>query len=68
VEGNYFDFRMKDAIVRRQNEAGQEYFVNSEKTVQKGVEILMESKNFNLKNNFKPFQIQIFGKLLRFYI
>lgn len=52
VEGNYFDFRMKDAIVRRQNEAGQEYFVNSGETVQKGVEILMESKNFNLKNNF----------------
>jgi iron complex outermembrane receptor protein len=37
VEGNYFDFRMKDAIVRRQNEAGQEYFVNSEKPFKKGL-------------------------------
>jgi iron complex outermembrane receptor protein len=57
VEGNYFDFRMKNAIVRRQNDSGQEYFINSGETVQKGVEILLESKNFNLKNtilnNFK---------------
>lgn len=52
VEGSYFDFRMKDAIVRRQNEAGQEYFVNSGETVQKGFEFLAESKNFNLKNDF----------------
>ncbi|MCX8532860.1 TonB-dependent receptor [Chryseobacterium luquanense] len=52
IEGSYFDFRMKDAIVRRQNEAGQEFFVNSGETVQKGVEFLLESKNFNLKNDF----------------
>lgn len=57
VEGNYFDFRMKNAIVRRQNDSGQEYFINSGETVQKGVEILLESKNLNLENtilsNFK---------------
>lgn len=52
VEGSYFDFRMKDAIVRRQNEAGQEYFVNAGETVQKGLEVLLESKNFDLKNDF----------------
>ncbi|MPS72333.1 MAG: TonB-dependent receptor [Chryseobacterium sp.] len=52
VEASYFDFRMKDAIVRRQNDAGQEYFVNAGETVQKGLEILFESKNFNLKNVF----------------
>jgi iron complex outermembrane receptor protein len=52
VEANYFDFRLNDAIVRRQNEAGQEYFVNSGKTVQKGFEFLLESKNFDLKNDF----------------
>lgn len=52
VEGSYFDFRMKDAIVRRQNESGQEFFVNSGETVQKGIEVLLESKNFDLKNNF----------------
>lgn len=52
VEGSYFDFRMKDAIVRRQNEAGQEFFVNSGETAQKGFEVLLESKNFNMKNYF----------------
>lgn len=52
VEANYFDFRLNDAIVRRQNESGQEYFVNSGKTIQKGFEFLLESKNFNLKNDF----------------
>lgn len=52
VEGNYFNFRMKDAIVRRQNENGQEFFVNSGETLQKGLEVLLESKNFNLKNDF----------------
>ena len=50
VELSYFDFRMKDAIVRRQNEAGQEYFVNHGNTVQKGWEFLLESKRFDLKN------------------
>jgi iron complex outermembrane receptor protein len=52
LEGSYFDFRMKDAIVRRQNEAGQEYFVNAGETIQKGFEFLIESKSFDLKNNF----------------
>ncbi|KQT17609.1 TonB-dependent receptor [Chryseobacterium sp. Leaf404] len=52
VEGIYFDFRMKDAIVRRQNESGQEFFVNSGETIQKGFEVLLESKNFDLKNYF----------------
>ncbi|WP_162088722.1 TonB-dependent receptor [Chryseobacterium aquaeductus] len=52
AEANYFDFRMKDAIVRRQNERGQEFFVNSGETLQQGVEILLESKNFDLKNDF----------------
>lgn len=52
LEGSYFDFRMKDGIVRRQNDAGQEFFVNSGETVQKGFEVLLESKNFNLKNDF----------------
>ncbi|MBW8523973.1 TonB-dependent receptor [Chryseobacterium chendengshani] len=52
AEAGYFDFRLKDAIVRRQNERGEEFFVNSGETVQKGFEILLESKNFNLKNDF----------------
>ncbi|SHF91724.1 TonB-dependent receptor [Chryseobacterium sp. OV279] len=52
IEGSYFDFRMKDAIVRRQNEAGQEYFVNAGETVQKGWEFFLETKDFDLKNDF----------------
>lgn len=51
VEASYFDFRMKDAIVRRQNESGQEYFINAGETVQKGLEMLLETKNFDLKNS-----------------
>lgn len=67
VEGSYFDFRMKDAIVRRQNEAGQEYFVNAGETVQKGVEVLLESKNFDLKNNiFSNFKFRFSGSFYDF--
>jgi iron complex outermembrane receptor protein len=35
---NYFDFRLKDAIVRQVNSAGAEYFVNAGSTIQKGYE------------------------------
>ncbi|WP_415328370.1 TonB-dependent receptor [Chryseobacterium sp. MMS23-Vi53] len=67
AEGNYFDFRMKNAIVRRQNEAGQEYFVNSGATVQKGFEVLLESKNFSLKNNFlSNFKFRFSGSFYNF--
>ncbi|MEA1847365.1 TonB-dependent receptor [Chryseobacterium sp. MHB01] len=67
VEGSYFDFRMKDAIVRRQNDAGQEFFVNSGETVQKGLELLIESKNFNLKNNIFSFlKFRMSGSFYRF--
>lgn len=50
LETTYFDFRMKDAIVRRQNENGEEYFVNQGNTIQKGAEVLLESKNFKINN------------------
>jgi len=67
VEANYFDFRLEDAIVRRQNEAGQEYFVNSGKTVQKGFEVLLESKNFDLKNDFfSQFKLRFSGSFYDF--
>lgn len=67
VEGSYFDFRMKDAIVRRQNDAGQEFFVNSGETVQKGIELLLESKSFNLKNNiFSFFKFRVSGNFYDF--
>ena len=35
---NYFDFRLKDAIVRQVNSAGAEYFVNAGSTIQNGIE------------------------------
>lgn len=67
LEGSYFDFRMKDAIVRRQNEAGQEYFVNSGGTVQKGIEIVLESKSFNLNNRvFTNFTFRFSGSFYDF--
>lgn len=67
VEGNYFDFRLKDAIVRRQNEAGQEYFINAGETVQKGVEVLLESKSFDLKNDFfSRFKFRFSGSFYNF--
>lgn len=67
VELNYFDFRMKDAIVRRQNEAGQEYFVNQGNTVQKGFEFLLESKRFDLKNDvLSHFKFRFSGSLYDF--
>ena len=52
TEVSLFDFRLKNAIVRRQNEAGQEYFLNAGGTVQKGIEIVAETKNFRLKSFF----------------
>ncbi|WP_326982685.1 TonB-dependent receptor [Chryseobacterium sp. MYb264] len=67
LEAAYFDFRMKDAIVRRQNEAGQEYFVNSGETAQKGVEVLLESKIFTLKNDiFSSFKFRFSGSFYDF--
>lgn len=67
IEGSYFDFRMKDAIVRRQNEKGQEYFVNQGNTAQKGVEVLLESKKFNLHNElFSYFKFRFSGSFYDF--
>jgi len=34
----WFDFRLKDAIVRQTNAAGAEYFINAGSTIQQGVE------------------------------
>lgn len=52
AEVSYFDFRLRDAIVRRQNESGQEFFVNQGNTIQKGFEMLLETKNFNFNVDF----------------
>lgn len=44
TELSFFDFRLKNAIVRRENESGQEYFVNAGETVQKGIEFVAETR------------------------
>ncbi len=67
LEASYFDFRLKDAIVRRQNESGQDYFVNQGNTIQKGVEVLLESKNFDFNNEvFSRFKFRFSGSFYDF--
>ncbi|MBT2622707.1 TonB-dependent receptor [Chryseobacterium sp. ISL-6] len=67
VEGSYFDFRMKNAIVRRQNEKGQEFFINQGSTVQRGFETLIESKNFNFRSEvLNHFKFRLSGSFYRF--
>lgn len=57
TEVNIFDFRLKNAIVRRENPTGQEYFVNAGETVQKGIEFTVETRkipvNTTVLNSFK---------------
>ena len=50
LEASLFDFRLKQAIVRRQTEEGQEYFVNAGETVQRGIEAVAETKVFSFRN------------------
>ena len=67
AEVSYFDFRLKDAIVRRQNDSGAEYFVNQGNTAQKGLEVLLESKYFNLQNDFfTHFKFRVSGSFYDF--
>ncbi len=67
AEASYFDFRLKDAIVRRQNDSGAEYFVNQGNTAQKGLEVLLESKYFNLQNDFfTHFKFRVSGSFYDF--
>ncbi|ASW72877.1 TonB-dependent receptor [Chryseobacterium piperi] len=67
VEASYFDFRMRNAIVRRQNEKGQEFFVNQGNTLQKGVEVLVESRNFAFQNTFlNRFKFRLSGSFYQF--
>lgn len=52
IEGTYFDFRLQDAIVKRQTESGEDYFVNQGETAQRGVEVLLETRKLRLQNSF----------------
>jgi iron complex outermembrane receptor protein len=51
TELNIFDFRLKNAIVRRENASAQEFFVNAGETVQKGIEFTLETGKLNLNNS-----------------
>lgn len=42
----YYHFQLKDAIVRRNNSAGSEYFINAGSTMQQGVEISVKATVF----------------------
>ncbi len=52
LEAGIFDFRLKDAIVRRQTKGGQEYFINAGSTSQQGLEAVLETKPFQLNTPF----------------
>ncbi len=67
LEGSYFDFRMKNTIVRRQNEMGQEFFINQGNSVQKGFEGLVESKNFKFNSHgLSQFKFRFSGSFYHF--
>lgn len=46
----YYHFYLKQAIVRRNNSAGAEYFVNAGSTVQQGIEVFLKYHLFNNKS------------------
>lgn len=52
TEISLFDFRLKNAIVRRENENGQEYFVNAGETLQHGLEFIAETRKLKLNSRF----------------
>ncbi|UYW01574.1 TonB-dependent receptor [Flavobacterium agricola] len=57
LETTYFDYLLKDAIVKRQDAEGNDYFINSGGTKQRGIEFLIESDYFtwnqSAQNQFK---------------
>ncbi|BAV08191.1 iron complex outermembrane recepter protein [Filimonas lacunae] len=56
VNGYYF--RLQDAIVRRTNETGAEYFVNAGGTSQKGVEVFVRARLASWISVFNSFSYQ----------
>ena len=60
VDLAYYNFRLNNAIVRRNDAAGAEYFVNAGSTLQQGVELLLKYAVVKNKTNFIN-QIQLNG-------
>lgn len=52
TEVSIFDFQLKNAIVRRENSEGQEFFVNAGETVQQGLEFILETKKLSINSSF----------------
>lgn len=62
---NFFNFHLEDAIIRQENNQGQEFFVNSGGTKQTGIEAFISSRHFPFENSFlKSLQ---FGSGATFY-
>lgn len=49
---SFYYFELKDAIVRRVNEIGADYFVNAGGTIQKGVEVWLNGHIINSETGF----------------
>ena len=47
-----FHYNLKDAIVRRQDENGNDYFINAGGTMQKGIEVMVENPTINFNHSF----------------
>ncbi|TXF79577.1 TonB-dependent receptor [Chryseobacterium sp.] len=67
TEVSLFDFQLKNAIVRRENISGEEYFVNAGETVQRGIEFIVESRKVNLNSPvFNSVKLYFAGNLYDF--
>lgn len=67
VELSAFDFRLKNAIVRQQDAAGSDYFVNAGGTVQQGIEMLLETRKFKINSLLiNSVQLMASGNLYNF--
>lgn len=52
MELTAFNYHLKNAIVKRLDVNGNDYYINAGGTKQQGIEISIESKNISLPNNF----------------
>ncbi|MBF0597308.1 TonB-dependent receptor [Faecalibacter rhinopitheci] len=50
IELSAFNYRLKEAIVKRQDDAGNDYFINAGGTMQNGIEWSIESKKFTFNH------------------
>ena len=67
LELTAFDYQLKDAIVKRQDDNGNDYFINAGGTQQRGLEFSIESKKYNLNNFiFNSFNFLLTGHLYDF--